>query len=344
MKIKILLLNCFLILLCTVAFAQRKVLIEQFTNSGCPPCAANTPVIASYVNNHPNNVLMLSYHTSFPYLDSMYYENPGQSDQRVAFYGVPSVPHSVVDGNVYAGASAPLVSNLNNSISTRALVAPRYAIRFLENKINGNRLNVTLELESTDSGNTGENLVAHIVACEKTVLKSSYLASPGNNSENEYPWVVRKMLPDEHGNLLSVTSPGQKDTVQVNWTINNVKDLQEMRVVAFVQNTMSKEIYQAEVSTPSNVTGIHENASHHGDLFEYRNLASEKTIRIHLLDPKRNDRIRIVDILGNELVYRNLNEGQSEYEVSTISFSVGVYIIQVWNEEKTQSERLFISK
>jgi hypothetical protein len=81
-------------------------LIEQFTNSGCPPCAASIPGIDANLNS----VLMLAYHTHYPYSDSMFYENSLQSDSRFPYYNATSVPNSIVDGYNFDGHSATLLA------------------------------------------------------------------------------------------------------------------------------------------------------------------------------------------------------------------------------------------
>ena len=125
MKKVFLLVFALLFIKSATVFGQRKVLIEQFTNSGCPPCGSVTPQEAQFANSNPSNVIMISYHTSFPYLDSMYFENPIESDQRVSFYTIPSVPFTKVDGNYFSGY---LVPTINTTVPQRALITPRYSV------------------------------------------------------------------------------------------------------------------------------------------------------------------------------------------------------------------------
>ena len=248
----------------TTTFAQRKVLVEQFTNSGCPPCAGNTPVVAAYVNSNLNTVLMLAYHTSFPYFDSMYFVNSFQSNQRVAYYSVGGVPNSRVDGNYFAGNLVPTIST---TIPARAAIAPRYAISFSPTNLSNNTVTINATFQSIDAMNQNESLTAMIVVAENNVLKSSYVCCAGANSETEYPWVVRRMLPDENGTPLINKQLNGIDLVNLNWTANNFKDLSEMRIVAFVQNTVAKEVYQAEISTPVIPTAVNEINNNESTMF-----------------------------------------------------------------------------
>ena len=158
----------FLFIVMQFSFAQRVVLIEQFTNSGCPPCAAATPPVFNYVNNNPADVVAIGYHTSFPYSDSMYFENPAESNARVSYYTVQTVPYSIVDGNYYANFSSSFNTVIANTINTRKAIANKYNITNLNNTISGNVLNTKFVFESLNANNTNDTLRAHIVVIEKT--------------------------------------------------------------------------------------------------------------------------------------------------------------------------------
>lgn len=337
---KILLLSAnFILFFIATVFAQRNVLIEQFTNSGCPPCAGNTPVVAAYVNDNLDHVLMLAYHTSFPYLDSMYYENKVQSDARVAYYNVPSVPRSVVDGNYFSGNLLP---TLETTIETRAAVAPRYKISFISSTLVTNTITAQIVFESTDVLNENETLLARVVVAEKNVLKSDYASSPGANTESEYPWVVRHMLPDENGIALVNTFLNGTDTITLSWTANNFKDLNEMRIVAFAQNTATKEIYQSEISTPSNATSVFEiNTS--GFSFNLFPSIVKDDFTIKLNQPTTNMQLRILNLLGNEIFSLPLESNTLQTIHPGINES-GIYLVQVRNENGVETKKIIISK
>ncbi len=339
MKKTLLLSANFVLFFIVTAFAQRNVLIEQFTNSGCPPCAGNTPVVAAYVNDNSDHVLMLAYHTSFPYLDSMYYENKVQSDARVAYYNVPSVPRSVVDGNYFSGNLLP---TLETTIETRAAIAPRYQINFFTSSLTGNTVTAQIVFESTDLLNENETLLARVVVAEKNVLKSAYASSPGNNSETEYPWVVRHMLPDENGIALVNTFLNGTDTITLSWTADNFKDLNEMRIVAFVQNATTKEIYQSEISTPLTATGVTEiNTSNLG--FNLFPSITKDDFTILLNQPAIGLQLRIFNLLGKE-IYSLLLENKTLQTIRSGINESGVYFVQVGRESGVETKKIIFSK
>lgn len=232
---------------------NRVVLIEQFSNSSCPPCAAVSPAVYAYANNNSANVAVIAYHTQFPYNnDSMYFENPVEATQRVNYYTVNSVPSSILDGNVYQGSTNPFVGNMANFVNARLNVQARYEINLKSLDLNGNQLSGQIKFVSTNTANATETLLAQVVVIEKNVLKSSYAASPGANSETEYGYVMRKMIPDASGTALVNTSLNGADSLTFSWTLQHIKNRDELRVVVFVQNVTTKEVYQAQIFSVNN--------------------------------------------------------------------------------------------
>ncbi len=324
----------FISLFTATSFAQRNVLIEQFTNSGCPPCAGNTPIVAAYVNDNLDHVLMLAYHTSFPYLDSMYHENAAQSDARVTYYNVQGVPRSVVDGNYFSGSLLPSPATI---VDPRAAIAPRYSISFISSSLSGNDVTAQIVFQSADTLNENETLKAMVVVAEKNVLKSSYLASPGNNSETEYPWVVRKMLPDENGTALINTILNGTDTITLSWTADNFKDLNEMRIVAFVQNTTTQEIYQSEISTPSVANGVTE-ITNTNSIFNLFPSVTQDDFTIQLNQQSHALQLRIFNPLAQEVFTATL-EGNSLQTIHSGIHESGIYFVQVGNESGVETKK-----
>ena len=85
--------------------AQRLVLLEEFTSSTCGPCASVNPTIVQRLQQNPDKFTAIFYHVSWPSPgnDPMYLANTQENNARVNYYGVNSVPYSVIDGNYYTG-------------------------------------------------------------------------------------------------------------------------------------------------------------------------------------------------------------------------------------------------
>ncbi len=338
--------NTLLLLIITLKLsflnAQNKiVLIEQFTNSSCPPCAQHSPVVYDFANNHDSNTTVIAYHTSFPYNnDSMNLENPVDVSQRVSYYGIPSVPYSIVDGNVYSDASASFTPNMSTIISNRSSNIPKYSIENIWLNLNENELSGSFKFISQDTNNANENLTAHIVVIEKDVLKSAYAASPGNNAETHYEYVMRKMFPNANGTLLINKNLNNIDTLSLQWNLNHIKDIQELRVIAFVQNNSDKEIYQTQVFTPQifplNIS--EKNAPFKINIFP--NPAQNKLF-ITLPDKKFIHSFEIINQLGELVFSKNIH---SEIQSVSIPLNLnnGIYFIKMNSIETSLTEKIIV--
>lgn len=241
-------------------FAQqqnRVVLIEQFTNSGCPSCASSTPAVYQFARNNPTQIALIAYHTSFPYLDSMHLENPADAAARTAFYGINGVPHSILDGNQYRAGSAAFSGQMQGRLNQRLLMSPPYALSLSDFGLRSDSLFVNVVATSLDSLQTSADLKLFVVVVEDLVQKSSYAASPGANSLTSYSFVMRKILPQSGGYSLMNKGMGESDSLNLIWRLQKIKSVSQLRVVVFVQNMTTKEIYQASISNGL-ATSIHE--------------------------------------------------------------------------------------
>src|SRR5689334_7819656 len=79
--------------------SQRLVMVEEFTNASCPPCAAQNPGFNALLDANPTKVVALKYQTNWPGVDPMNAQTQSLGvGTRVTYYGVTGVPHGVVDG------------------------------------------------------------------------------------------------------------------------------------------------------------------------------------------------------------------------------------------------------
>jgi thiol-disulfide isomerase/thioredoxin len=318
------------------AIAQtRVVLLEQFSNSGCPPCASSTPPIINYVNSNPNKIAAIVYHTPFPYLDSMYYENPTESDARVSFYGSFGVPYSILDGNYYRNNSSTLLNSLNNTVNTRAAVNTTFSIS--KNNISLVNRNLTGSIKfSSLSNNTSDDLAAFIVVVEKRVEKSDYKASPGNNSETYYSYVMRKFMTNVNGYTLTKKAMNEEESIPFTWTVENFKDLQELRIVAFVQNLSTKEVYQSVLFNPFETsTGITKQELNNE--FEAYPNPSRGSVTIETKSVT-NFKLNIYDTFDKLISSEHVNTNTYQIE----NLSTGIYIVQLITTEGVANKKIII--
>jgi hypothetical protein len=245
------------LLLLTVVFAysqsQRLVLLEEFTQASCGPCATANPQIEALLNSNPNKITSVWYHTNWPGYDPMNLQNPTDVAARVSYYGVGYVPYSVLDGNYYSGSATGW--NIN-TVNTRYAVPSPFTLG-LQALLNSTQDTIFLTMVAEATMDVGGSLIAHNVVIEKNI---HFATPPGSNGEKDFKNVMKKMLPTKDGTVLpSPMSPGDYAIIETSWPLANVYDINQLAAVAFVQNKTSKEVHQSVNSTTSTLVLPYDN-------------------------------------------------------------------------------------
>ncbi len=113
------------LVLATVSMAaQRVVLFEDFTNSGCGPCWNIEPQINAFIsaNLASGNLCVVRPHVDWPAAnDPIYLANPTEQNVRKAQYGISSVPYLKMDG-IVSVSSTSLQSSFDQRVAIPAIV------------------------------------------------------------------------------------------------------------------------------------------------------------------------------------------------------------------------------
>src|ERR1041385_1567514 len=232
--------------------SQRLVLCEEFTQASCPPCAAQNPAYNTLLNNNTTKVVAIKHQTSWPGVDPMNAQNPSDVATRVSYYAVNGVPTGLFDGVEHAGVNY-LGAPAN---ATQAMIDNEYAVpspfTIAVNKtISAGNDTVYASVTITCSQAVSGTLKAHIAVIERDIY---FTSPPGTNGETHFEGVLKKMLPSASGTTLATSwTVGQTQTINVAWRLTNVYNLNELAVVAFVQDDVDKSVKQAGWSAPSTV-------------------------------------------------------------------------------------------
>lgn len=220
----------------TQAQAPKYVMFEHFTQASCGPCAQQNPGFqCNILDQNPNTVRHIAYHTSWPGVDPMYNANAAQSDARVDYYNVSGVPDVYMLGNVKSGAPGAFVQqDVNDQVAATSPI--RITVEDIDN---GTSHDVTVTVYSVGTPPTG-NLKLRTAIIERNV---NYVSPPGNNGEKFFPNVFRSMLPSTAGE--TIVLPAQGASVVFNYSYDEVAtwNMNEIALVAFVQNESTKEVY-----------------------------------------------------------------------------------------------------
>lgn len=307
----------------SLAFAQKLVLIEQFTNASCGSCANYTPQVVQYADENSDKVQLITYHGPYPGRDSMYTENSEDIDIRMSYYELFSVPSSIIDGNHFKGSSFSLLQNINETIPLRFSDETDYFIDFENVSLVGKYVSGNINVIKSDEIENS-NTTLYIALVEKIIFKSDYASSPGSNSETKYSYVVRKMLSNPYGEFIEFDE--NSFDLFFDYNTNNFKDLNKMRVVAFIQDNDTKEIYQSNYIDVSPTLSI--NYNNNSKIQVFPNPVNE-ILKISIDQSFSEVHLNIYDVQGKIIEKLNIEGKKGVYEHNVSKLEKGMYFIQM---------------
>lgn len=226
---------------------QRVVVLECFTSATCPPCASANPALDNLVNTNADHLIAIKYHVNWPSPgDPMNLHNPTEVSSRVSYYGVNSVPYSVADGS-WMGNSG----NVNQSLINQwAAVTPPVEMSMTHFYNDAQDTISVVVMGRASSAVNSNNLKLHIAVIEQTM---TYTSAPCANSNGERTFhnVMKKMLPNAQGTGIPAMAVGDYFAVKYSWALANVMDVNELTVVAWLQDHSTKQVYQGCKSSGS---------------------------------------------------------------------------------------------
>lgn len=213
------------------------VVVENFTNTGCGPCANFAPVLDKVVNDRLGDVICLKYHGVYPDpKDPFYLAEKANLDKRIAFYGVNSYPTFIVNGTQISYTLSP---TLLNSIFTGAgKVGMKYDINISCN-VADHKLKVDGNVSSPTNVEDASSLRLFVAAIEEYYEA----ATAFSNGEKEMEYVVKRIMPDGDGAAFAQSMEKDKAyDFSYSCDLNSFYNEDELGVVAFVQDISSKQI------------------------------------------------------------------------------------------------------
>jgi len=233
----------------STAFAQsqRLVMVEEFTQASCGPCAAQNPAFNAVLAANSAKATSLKYQTSWPGVDPMNAQNPTEVQARVNYYAVNGVPDAIMDGNVYQGAPSGVT---NATINTQYSVPSPFTIDLTHTMSSDyDSAFVTVNVTASQAYTSNGTLKLHVAMVEKEII---FTTPPGSNGEMDFHMVMRKMYPNANGTTLQGTW-ANNDTYTATFNVavpTYIYNKNEIAFVAFIQSDGNKAIQQAALSNP----------------------------------------------------------------------------------------------
>jgi hypothetical protein len=309
----------------TDAQAPRRVLVEEFTQASCPPCALYNPKFHAVIFSPGNETKagLLCYQVNWPGSDPMNAQNASEVAARVTYYAVTGVPDCFADGGVTEANKAIFHGNI--SVFAQTDIDRRYAVTSpLEMTVNHtlrqklDSVTIDVSIKNVSAADLPDNYTVQTLLIEKTI---DFKVPPGTNGELEFYSVMRKMIPNASGVKLGILAAGATKTLSYTIAVPTyIYSIRNLGAIAFVQNTTKKEIMQSAESypkpMPAGSTFIDLKAE--SQVLSYTGLCDPNvTFNVNLINDG-TDSIRTVSL---DLLLNNVKQGTTK--IDTVNLPSG---------------------
>ena len=332
----------------------KTVMIEEFTQASCDPCAqAHTNVDTVYANSMAFAEIC-RYHVNWPGRDCMdsVTLTPFVST-RVSYYSVSGVPDAQLDGSyIYPGAGG---------LSTPVLYAESQIGSPFTITVNPTFNAATQTFSFTAAikayGALPAGLRAYVVLTEDTL---TYAANQSTESISQtvFPQVAENMFPNGSGYGLSAFTAGSTQNINGSWVKNHpwasnrsvwsYDSSMTGRIIVWVEDDTKKFVYQAKGAPVSTgVVGIEAVKGNSGSMDVYPNPAKNSAVVGLNLTSDEDVKLEVYNILGQlvfEMPTEHRNAGNSVSTINTSNFANGQYMVKVIVGADILTKQIVVSK
>ncbi|HEY1045838.1 MAG TPA: T9SS type A sorting domain-containing protein, partial [Bacteroidia bacterium] len=323
-------------------YVVRMPLHEVFTSSTCGPCVAgNKNTDENIFPNYPGQFTVIKYQMSWPSTGDPYYTTEG--NVRRGLYGVNSIPNMQVDGgwNLNAGSYTTTLFDQFKSKPAFIKIDATHTINF-------KKVSVNVKLTPLADYNNA-NMKVFVVVLEKKTTKNVK-----TNGETEFFHVMKKMLPDANGTALgNVTKNVEKTFTTMNYNIpgnyrlpadaqaantinlnteNSIEELNDCEVVVFVQDIVTKEVFQSANSVGT-ILSIDDVNGGDNSMSIYPNPSNTGSTNVSFqLNNPEGVTVKVYNTMG-QLVYEvpvsEITAGANNLTIDSSNFASGIYTVKI---------------
>jgi len=215
---------------------QMKPLYQIFTASTCAPCVWGNSVADAILDDNEGEFSLVKYQMNWPGVGDPYFVQA--ADDRRDYYVVTGVPTMYInDTNVAPyyltqsifDSQAGKMTSMGINIDTAEITA-------------SGLINIDVELEV--DANYAADLRLQVAVVERLTTGNA-----STNGEKEFHNVMLHMFPSGYGTLLPAITVGNNQSFSFNYDMSTtfMEQASDLRVVVFVEDTVTKEIIQSEM-------------------------------------------------------------------------------------------------
>ena len=307
---------------------SRVSVLEHFTNSADLSSMEADDVVDAFDAAFFSDVISLQYHTSFPGIDPMNMNNPDPASTRSGILGIGVVPYAVLNGGGDETRrydfALPSRHPDSDELFRSSLEVPGFTVDLDVDWLTGH-------VEASATVTCRDNSIASNIQLYIAVIETEVLSYTGGNSDNRFRNVVLDMLPTPAGKLLGAEwYAGMEITTFNTWEYADyVEDVEDLALVAFIQDRSTDEILQAAVSYKDPNVGTDRSGISPLSVRVFPNPTKGELTVVTGLTDIGSRHILIFDLSGR-IVYREvIPPGQEPVQLDLRHFDPGIYIFQL---------------
>ena len=321
------------------------VLIETFSSSLTAASEVFNDTVDVSARYAGKDIIKINYFTDLAngnVIDQINKRNVTDPGAKVAFYGIGTVPSIAISGDVNSVDLTPgMFTLLNAKLANARVNNPAFDISLTASvDRKGNLVINSADYTATTAFGASQEVTLIIAVTEPEVVLpvASGMYAAGDKVRN----VLRTLLPSAAGQYEAgpIAAGETRSLTNLSWPVSNMYDPSTVRVIAYVQDLNTRQVYQAafvDLATglSSNVLGLEE----FSDLKVYPNPV-DKVVTIVFADgPDQYREWIIFDQTGREVLKGEIEKGTQTLTVETSDLPSGLYFINLYEEDKTSVKR-----
>ena len=220
-----------------------RVLIEEFTETGCGACAQYDSAFQALTNAYSDKVAVINYHC-FYMLDTFYQYNKA-CDNRYLQYQLHGYPQAVANGMPGDLKSTHITGITRGHLDILYNQEPNYQFEITAQstgKKDVHSTDIKVKVKALKDV-PGKDLRLFIAVTENNINHFERYKSNAVNGINEFNHILRAFIPTIDGTPIGEIKAGKSATFKASFT-NDDKEInyKEVQIVVFVQDYTSKEV------------------------------------------------------------------------------------------------------
>lgn len=328
---------------------NKKVLLEEFTGTGCPNCPGGHTAAATLLTNNPGNLFVVAYH---PNNSSYTASDPMVTTYPAAFYTTPFIspsnrymPSAMINRRVWDGVERieGVTSWTNDANTIKAEASPLNIGVSSTYNTSTKMLNVTVEVYFTS--NVTDALTIYAELTEDGIIATQ----SGGTSPYTHNHVFRQSFVPQWGDVIS--APTSQSTLKTfSFSYDNSTTLYDMtkcEVLAFVRNAVNEEIISGNGAMVGQSSfSIGENIIASGSVKVYPNPVNESSVMSISINSGTSVSYSIINVLGQQVITKDMGVfsiGNHNIAIDDLSIlQKGVYFLRVNAGKEISAQTIII--